>query len=193
MNYKNVNDYEVMYMIRENDDTAVDIMYEKYKPVIMQLAAKYYAKVKNCGVEYDDLVQEGMIALNRAIMSYKDDCGAMIYTYILVCLERHLITYCRNLQSMKHYHLNNSVAYDISYSYVDYKDPDYFMNDILLHEQFTKYKNDFEFLDANIFELRINGFSYKEICCLLEISYKYLESRLSRIRNVLKRKEKTFI
>lgn len=193
MNYKNVNDYEIMYMVRENDEDAVDIMFKKYEPVIKQLAAKYFLKVKKCGVEFDDLMQEGLIAFNRALNSYRDDCGAMIYTYIYVCLERHFITYCRNLQSKKNYYLNNSISDEYCCAYIDFKDPDYFINNAIMYDQFTKYKNDLEFLDANILELRMNGFSYKEICCLLEISHKYLESRLSRIRNTLKRKEKTFI
>ena len=34
MNYKNVNDYEVMYMIRENDEESVGLMYKKYMPLI---------------------------------------------------------------------------------------------------------------------------------------------------------------
>lgn len=59
MDYKQVNDYEVISMIRENDDDARDIMYQKYLPVIRKGASKYFFDVKKHGVEFDDLVQEG--------------------------------------------------------------------------------------------------------------------------------------
>ena len=63
----------------------------------------------------------------------------------------------------------------------------------MAYERFTEYKNNFEFLDANIFELRFNGFSYKEIARLLDIKPKFLSKRLTLIRNVLRKKEKRLI
>lgn len=190
MNYKNVNDYEVMYMIRENSEDAVNLMYKKYMPFIRKIAAKYFNSVKNCGVEFDDLVQEGMIALNNAILSYKENNDVLFYTYFTICLERHFITYCRNVNSSKSYYLNTSVRDDLFYSLAGKEE---FSIPLIACEEFTEYKNNFDFLDANIFELRFNGFSYKEICKLLDLSYKVVESRLVKIKAVLREKEKTFI
>lgn len=192
MDYKNVNDYEVMYMVRENNDEAMSLLFDKYMPLIKKLAVKYYDKVKNCGIEFEDFIQEGMIALNRAIMNYDDNSNTLFYTYISVCIERQFITYCRNLNSQKHCFLNYSVRDEelhrssciSSKSFVDY---------IEVMESFTSLKNSFSFLDSSIFELRYNGFSYKEICSLLDISYSFLESRMSKIRKLLRKKEKTFI
>ena len=52
-------------------------------------------------------------------------------------------------------------------------------------EKFIMYKNSFKFLDSNIFELRYNGFSYKEISQLLDISFSCVDSRLCKIRKSL--------
>lgn len=192
MDYKNVNDYEVMYMVRENNDDAMNLLFDKYMPLIKKLAVKYYDKVKECGIEFEDFIQEGMIALNRAIMNYDENSDTLLYTYISVCIERQFITYCRNLNSQKHCFLNNSVR-DECLCKNRCSDSKSFMDYIEIMESFTSLKNNFEFLDSNIFELRYNGFSYKEICTLLDISYSFLESRMSKIRKLLRKKEKTFI
>ena len=42
MEYKNVNDYEVIYMIRENDEDAENLMYEKYRPLLYKYVNKFY-------------------------------------------------------------------------------------------------------------------------------------------------------
>ena len=186
MNYKNVNDYEVMYMIRENDEDAVGLMYKKYTPLIRKIAHKYYGFMKNSGVEFEDLFQEGMIALNDAIISYNEMGDTLFYTYLTICLERHFITYCRNVNSNKFYYLNTSVRNDLIYLFSDETE---LSTSMILYQDFVEYKNCFEFLDANIFELRLNGFTYKEICKLLDVTRNVVESRLVKIRNVLRQKQ----
>ena len=54
MKYKNVNDYEVIYMIRENDEDAERLMYEKYRPLLYKYVNKYYSLVSN-RITYEDL------------------------------------------------------------------------------------------------------------------------------------------
>ena len=71
MDYKQVNDYEVIYMIKENDEEARNLLIRKYKPIINKISNKYISSVKPFGVEIDDLVQEGMIALNKAINTFR--------------------------------------------------------------------------------------------------------------------------
>lgn len=193
MNYKNVNDYEMMYLVRDNNDDAVNILLEKYKPIICKKALNYYSRVKHCGVDLQDFIQEGMIAFNRALNSYDENENVLLYTYIIVCLDRHLSTYCRNVCSTKHSLLNFSVRDEDYFLNVSTDDKSWIGNNLVLGDTFIKIKNSFEFLDSNIFELRYNGFSYKEICTLLDISYGMLESRLSKIRTLLRKKEKTFI
>ena len=71
MDYKHVNDYEKLYLIGENDEDSINLIYEKYKPIVVSLAKKYYAKMNyHCG-ELDDFIQEGYIGLDRAIRSFK--------------------------------------------------------------------------------------------------------------------------
>lgn len=50
MDYKQVNDYEVIYMIKENDEEARNLLIRKYKPIINKISNKYISSVKPFGV-----------------------------------------------------------------------------------------------------------------------------------------------
>lgn len=191
MEYKQVNDYELMYMIRESDDNSFDIMFKKYSPVIKKIALKYYDFAKKRGAELEDLIQEGMIALNRGIISYNESSGVLFYTYACLCVERHIITYCRNIDSYRHAALNYSTTDDILFSVKDENSLDY---EKLIEEsasdRFVYYKNLLDFKCSNVFELRYNGFSYKEISKLLDVPVSTVDGRLCKVRRILRENDK---
>ena len=190
MKYKNVNDYEVIYMIRENDEDAERLMYEKYRPLLYKYVNKYYSLVSN-RITYEDLVQETMIALNNAIKKYDENSDVLFYTYVNICIERHLLTYCRNVNSNKHYVLNNSI-FDEFIECRSINDNDC-LDLLISNESFINIKNKLEFIDSIIFELKCNGFTYSEISILLDISYRYLMYRVRLIRDRLKMNKNLFI
>ena len=193
MNYKDVNDYELVYRIRENDDEAVNVMLKKYEPIIISLAKKYYGIVKNHGADMSDLMQEGRIAVVKAISSYNPNSSSIFYTYVSICIDRHFITYCRNLTSNKNSPLNYSVTDDCLYGIVDFSnDPAMSVFQMYEFEIILEEKNSFDFRDSNIFELRYNGFSYKEIARLLDLPVSTVDSRLCKIRKTLQRLKTNF-
>lgn len=187
MDYKDVNDYELVYRIRENDnEDALNVLVKKYEPLIVGLAKKYYVKVKYQGADMSDLLQEGRIALVKALNSYDPNHVSLFYTYVSICIERHFITFCRNLGALKHGPLNYSVSDDYLYNVSDNSvEPDYCLNRKLDECIICEGKNLLNFLDSNIFELRYNGFSYNEICELLDVSYSVVSRRLCKIRKTL--------
>lgn len=193
MEYKKVNDYELMYMIRERDDVSFDIMFKKYSPVIKRIALKYYDFAKKRGSELEDLIQEGMIALNRGITSYDENSGVLFYTYACLCIERHIITYCRNIDSYRHAALNYStddaalfsIKDDSSFNYGSLVEDD-------IRDKFVYYKNLLDFKCSNVFELRYNGFSYKEISQLLDIPVSTVDGRLCKVRKILRENQENF-
>lgn len=189
MDYKQINDYEVMYMVRENDEEARELLFKKYLPIVGKIASKYTEYIKRKGADFDDLLQEGMIALNAAINGYDDSNGVLFYTYVSVCIERHLATYCRRIDNKKNYFLNNSIDEDNYYSKVDFKSSiDYIFDEKLAEEEFIFYKNAFDIKHSSVFELRYNGFTYKEIGKLLDISVSTVDGRLYQIRKILQEK-----
>lgn len=185
MDYKKINDYEVVYLVKENDEEARKIMFNKYIPIVKKLASKYSMSAKWARVDFDDLVQEGLIALNDAIDKYDENSGALFYTFACICVERRILTFCRKMSSNKHYYLNTSLGEEFYYNIKDDKNLDYYFDEELLEKQFVYYKSLFNIGDSSIFELRYNGFSYKEISRLLDIPITTVDGRLYKIRKVL--------
>ncbi|MBQ3510885.1 MAG: sigma-70 family RNA polymerase sigma factor [Bacilli bacterium] len=187
MDYKNINDYEVLYQIKENnDDYAINILIKKYDAIILNLAKKYFQQSKYQGVEINDFIQEGRIAVMKAINTFDANNDVLFYTYVCVCINRRLISYCRRLNSLKNMNLNYSVSDDAISLIRDYSyEPYNYLEIKSIEDKLIEKKNNMKFLDSNIFELRYNGFSYKEICSLLDIDVSLLSRRLCKIRCTL--------
>lgn len=93
MNYKSLNDYELIYMVRESDDSSRDILYEKYMPIISSVSSDYYLKYKDFGCDYDDFLQEAMIGFQKALVSYDENRDNLFYTFVIVCIHRRLLSF----------------------------------------------------------------------------------------------------
>lgn len=187
MDYKNINDYEILYMIKENDDYSENLMYQKYLPIIRKIASKYNNYIVRNGAEYEDLIQEGYVGLSNAINSYNDNLNTLFYTYANLCIERQINVFCRNMSSKKNEMLNNcNYELDITkYSKDEHNNPEYINIKQEDYEEFIKTKNYFDLKYSSVFELRYNGFTYKEIAILLDLSISTVDGRLSKIRKTL--------
>ncbi|MBR2247762.1 MAG: sigma-70 family RNA polymerase sigma factor [Bacilli bacterium] len=197
MDYKNINDYEVLYMIKEKNDYAQGIMYNKYLPIIKNIAAKNSNFAKQRGAEYEDLVQEGYIGLSNAINSYKDNLNTLFYTYACLCIERQIGVFCRKLSSKRNEVLNNCCfdenIFINQHNILDSSNPEVSSIDNENYNSIIKIKNRFNLINSCIFELRYNGFTYKEISNLLDLSMSSVDGRLSKIRRTLHRIGKNII
>lgn len=171
MKYKQ-NDYELIYMVRENDDCCRDILYDKYLPIIKKIANEFYQRYSSFGYDYDDFIQEGMIAFQRAIVSYKESKNTLFYTFATVCIRRSLLTFCRNISNF-----NRNIS---NKNYVSIDDYDSVFLDVRadinsitcageLSDMLKKVIIDLPFENSCIFELKFNGFTYREIGLLLDI------------------------
>jgi len=110
MQYKDYNDYELVDLIAESNEDAEKIIYEKYRPLVIAKAKKFYPLVKNKGVDMNDLIQEGYIGLSQALHDYKDNRDAQFKTFASLCIEREIISLVKKLTRQKHQILNESIA-----------------------------------------------------------------------------------
>lgn len=194
MNYKNMNDYELLYLISENNDIAREILINKYRPVVYFIASKYYKYNQSKGVELQDLIQEGYYALLKSTESYQPTKNNLFYTYTSICIERTLQAFCRKLNNKKYEILNQSFSYEVCEpsSNKQYKNIISDKIDIeplsqVLKEDFYKELNklrwDLDTEYSEVFELKYNGFSYKEIATLLNMKV----SRVGRCLEVIRK------
>ncbi len=188
MDYKGINDYEILSMIRENSDDAQGILYRKYYPIIKKLASYYYFQNKFFGADYDDFVQECLIGFSRAIRSYNENKNALFYTYVCSVMNKRLKSYVSGLRSKKNSFLNFGISDDIvSYTICDKRIN--LFNKICTEDEFVKLKNYFSAKVSPVFELRYNGFTYREIAILLDVSMSTVDARIFKIKESLRRQE----
>lgn len=191
------DDFELLYMISENNEDANETLYKKYESAIDYYAKKYSPFVEGKGIDYNDLYQEGLIGLDSAIKGYKDQKDIKFSTFAFICIKRKIITAVKQASRKKHSILNESYSMD----YHNEDDKNGFENvvhnntggieDLLVSkenaESFNKMLNkELTSFEKQVYELRLYGFNYDEISRSLGKTTKSIESALFRIRIKLK-------
>lgn len=170
MNYKQYNDYELIYMVRENDDDSYDVLFQKYIPIIKKIAMNYYQNYSSYGYDLDDFIQEGYLAFQSAVLHYNENKDALFYTFLVLCLHRCFISFCKKIScDKKNINQDYLIPIDSVFLADDYSLENSLFNNELIHMIWDiVYSNPFE--SICVFELRWNHFTYHEIQILLGIS-----------------------
>ena len=190
MNYKNYNDYELIYMVRENDSFSKDMLYEKYYPIISSITSEFYSKYKDYGYEYEDFYQEALYAFNKSIVLYDESKDTLFYTFMNICVKRHLLSFSRNISGKG---IKNYVNSFVEIEKCEIEDEKSNIEKILESEDIKVmcknfiYDTSLSILDTSILELKLNGFTYKEICKLLDMPNSTVQFKLRRIKNSLRK------
>ena len=101
------SDYELIYLIRENDEDSLEILLKRYKPMVWSLVHKISQVKHTVGYDKEDLFQEGNIGLMEAIKSFRDDKESPFGPFARVCVERQIRTYIRKTKT-ENYKMNAS-------------------------------------------------------------------------------------
>jgi len=112
-NYNSMSDEELISLVKTDDKYALDFIIEKYKDLVNMKVGKYFI----IGAEKEDIIQEGMIGLFKAIQSFNPEKQNSFKTFANMCIERQLITAIKTSNRQKHMPLNgylslNTAAYD---------------------------------------------------------------------------------
>lgn len=112
-NYSAMSDEELIALTKKDDKIALDFIIEKYKNLVNMKVGKYFI----IGAEKEDIIQEGMIGLFKAIQSYNPEKQNSFKTFANMCIERQLITAIKTSNRQKNIPLNsylslNTAAYD---------------------------------------------------------------------------------
>ncbi len=194
MNYKDINDYELIYEIRENSEDSYNLLIKKYSSLIRKLADDYYKKSKAIKVEYDDLVQEGYYGLLQALDHY-DESSSLFYTFANLCIKREMERLIKSYSRNKQMVLNTAISINKP---ID-SEEDTFLEDVIpskeniedyiISEMDSKrlynLKNEMPLEMACIYELRINKFTNIEISELLDLPKKKVEKYVYRIKKLV--------
>lgn len=187
MNYKNYNDYELISMVRENDEFSYYSLFEKYKPIVKNISKEFYDRYSDYGYDYDDFIQEGYVGFQNALNKYDSSKGALFYTFVELCIRRRLLSFTKNITLPKR---NISNKYFVSLDDLDVRDNSVSLNDELDYEDTMNTIKDVLYsLDLKYtapFELKMNNFSLKEISTLLEVSINSVSYRVNLVRDEIR-------
>ncbi len=195
MDYKKYNDNELIYMVRENDEESNNILLEKYKPIIINLSKKYYDVFNNNGYEFDDFYQEALISFYNAVKRYDSTKEVLFYSFVSLCINRSLASFSRKIYISigKTYNSNNLDINDYEYCIEDERENPH--NKYVykgLENVIKKVIYSLPMESSSILELKLNGFTYKEIGILLDIPTSSVEFKSRKARSILRNKVKNY-
>ena len=191
-NYNNMSDEELLEAIKKDDTQALDFLICKYKDLVNSKVNKYFI----IGAEKEDIIQEGLIGLYKAIKDYKPDKQNSFKSFANLCIERQLITAIKSSNRQKHIPLNSSVSLN-SAAYEDNEDMDKMdvldikmMNDpsdiIADREYFenmeSKIKENLSSFELQVLKEYEKGKSYAAIAEKLNAKVKSVDTAIQRIR-----------
>ena len=104
--YDNVSDEELIVLLRDGETQITDYIIEKYKDLVRRKTKSMYI----LGADHDDLLQEGMIGLFKAIRDYDAGRDASFYTFAELCITRQVYTAVQASNRKKHSFLNTYVS-----------------------------------------------------------------------------------
>ena len=108
--YAEVSDEKLIEKIRLGDSEAQNYLLEKYRNLVSMKANRFFL----IGAESDDMLQEGMIGLFKAIQSFDLEKNNSFKTFANLCIERQLITAIKTSNRQKHIPLNSSFSLNVS-------------------------------------------------------------------------------
>ncbi len=108
--YKDIKDEEIIVEIKNGNEQALTYLLNKYKPLVNNKVNKYFI----IGAEKEDIIQEGMIGLYKAIKSFDTQKQNKFKTFANMCIERQLITAIKTSTRQKHIPLNSCISLNTS-------------------------------------------------------------------------------
>ena len=105
-NYDKMSDEDLIDVIKSGDKNALEYLIDKYKELVNMKVGKYFM----VGSEKDDIVQEGLIGLYKAIKCFNSEKQNSFKTFANMCIERQLITAIKSSNRQKHMPLNSYLS-----------------------------------------------------------------------------------
>lgn len=197
--YKECTDEELIVRLREGERDITDYIMEKYKEMVRAKARSMYL----LGGEADDLIQEGMIGLFKAVRDYDSGRDASFATFADLCVSRQLYTAVQASSRKKHMPLNTYISLYSGVLETDGAEETELMNALpleggrspeelfiarenleALEQMIEKELSDFE---NQVLDLYMTGMSYMQIAAVLGKDGKSTDNALQRIKGKLKK------
>ena len=110
LEYNNMSDEQIIEMVRAEDKKALEFLICKYKDLVNSKVNKYFI----IGAEREDIIQEGLIGLYKAIKDFDNTKQNSFKSFANLCVERQLITAIKSSNRQKHIPLNSYLSLNMA-------------------------------------------------------------------------------
>ena len=197
LNYINLEDEQIVEAVHQGDSEALDYLINKYRNFVRAKARSYFL----VGADKEDIVQEGMIGLYKAIRDFKEDKLSSFKAFAELCITRQIITAIKTATRQKHIPLNSYVSLDKP---IYDEESDRTLMDVLTgakvmnpeemiinQEEFDQIEIKMEELlsdlERKVLALYLDGQTYQEISEELNRHVKSIDNALQRVKRKLER------
>jgi RNA polymerase sporulation-specific sigma factor len=194
-----LEDIDLVARVHAGDDRCIEVLLSRYRNFARSKARSYFL----AGSDKEDVVQEGMIGLFKAIRDFQAETGTPFRAFAELCISRQILTAIKTANRQKHQPLNSSVSLDAP-AYGGDEGSDRSVGDNIIapaihdpaelvisaqeieairdtmHENLTE-------LEGDVLRLYMDGKSYEEIAAFLGNHVKSIDNALQRIKRKLQR------
>ena len=196
--YEELTDEELIALFRDGDQEAMEKLLNKYKEMVLGKARSMYI----LGGDSDDLIQEGMLGLFKAVRDYDSGRDASFRTFAQLCVTRQLYTAVKASSRKKHLPLNTAISLsrpvredgEEEEEFLDCLEADassnpevYLIGQEEMERLEEKIERELSPFEKQVLELHLTGMGFVEIAHVLNRDEKSTDNALQRIRTKLKK------
>ena len=193
MNYTNYSDEVLIQMLRNGDAEIADYIMEKYKPLVRKKTNAMYL----IGGETEDLIQEGMIGLFKAVRDFDPDKETHFFSFAELCINRQLYSALEASNRKKHMPLNTYISFSNQEDSEGMNLEQVLTDEMASPEQmlieqegreefFQRLQEKLSPMEKKVLYLYLEGHSYIQIAGFMEKAPKSIDNTLQRIRGKIK-------
>ena len=191
--YASMSDEELVELAQKGDGEALPFLLDKYKNFVRARARSYFL----IGADHEDIVQEGMIGLMKAVRNFDPEREASFKTFASTCITNQIIKAIRNADREKNHPLNEAVSLSDT---VESADENLTIGDIVRASMFDEPEQkliyqemvdrivaainaNFSQLERDVFRKKLEGKNYIDIARELGKSPKTVDNAIQRVRH----------
>ena len=177
---RTISDEELLRQIHGGSDDAMECLLEKYRDMVRKEARKFFL----AGGDEEDLIQEGMIGLFKAITSYQEGKSTSFSTFAYLCVHRQIYTTITAFNRKKHIPLNTSI------SLFDETPEESLLRKEEIKDYYQKINQKLSKFEKQVMYYYLNGDNYTVIAKKLGKTDKSIDNAIQRIRKKIKSDER---
>lgn len=194
-NLEQLSDEKLVQLSAEGSQQAAEILIERYRGLVKTKAHAYFM----VGADTDDMIQEGMIGLFKAMKTYDMNKDSSFRTFAEICIKGQMVSAVKASTRQKHIPLNSSVSFDRPVYDEDSDKEGYDVMEVdngqnpeeiyIKEEELQDMRDKIELLlsdfERRVIKLYLSGYSYQKIAAIVGKSEKSIDNALQRLKRKL--------